>query len=296
MPLVCMPDLLARARDGAYAVGYFESWDLPSLEAVLDAAELEQSPVIVGFGGMMVDAGWLVSRGVAMLGRAARVAVEEAYIPAALMFNEAQGVAQISAALQSGFNCVLLATEGSTADEAMPVTSAVVAAARSVGASVEAELGHLPDATDASVHGDMTDPDEAARFVATTGVDCLAVSIGNVHIKTDGWATVDPRRLEALRAATDVPFALHGGTSLPPDAIPHAIANGVAKINVGTILKKVYWEALSQSVASMPPKCAPIHDLLGSRKPTDYTAAARAALTAKVRELMRLYGSSGRAQ
>ncbi|MBM3495352.1 MAG: hypothetical protein FJX72_13680, partial [Armatimonadetes bacterium] len=97
MPLVCMPDLLARARDGAYAVGYFESWDLPSLEAVLDAAELEQSPVIVGFGGMMVDAGWLVSRGVAMLGRAARVAVEEAYIPAALMFNEAQGVAQISA-------------------------------------------------------------------------------------------------------------------------------------------------------------------------------------------------------
>ena len=70
-------------------------------------------------------------------------------------------------------------------------------------------------------------------------MDGLAVSVGNVHIKTDGWATIDIRRLEALRATTDVPFALHGGTSIPPDAIPHAITHGVTKINVGTVLKKV---------------------------------------------------------
>jgi fructose/tagatose bisphosphate aldolase len=244
---------------------------------------------------MMVDAGWLESRGVAMLGSAARVAAERASVPAALMFNEAQSGAQISAALEAGYNCVLLSTEDATPDEALRITAELVAKAHAVGASVEAELGHLPDATDLTVHGDMTDPDEAAHFVSATGVDCLAVSIGNVHIKTDGWATIDTRRLEALRAATNVPFALHGGTSFPPSAMPHAIANGIAKINVGTALKKVYWEALAQSIASMPPTGAPIHDLLGSRKASDYTAAARAALTAKVRELMRLYGSSAKA-
>lgn len=296
MPLETLPRMLAAARAGSYAVGYFESWDLPSLEAVLDAAEIERSPVIVGFGGMMVDAAWLENRGVAMLGNAALVAVERATIPAALMFNEAQSMAQIEQALDSGYNCVLLSTDALSADEALNTTVRLVERAHAVGVSVEAELGHLPDATDASIHGEMTDPEHAARFVAMTGVDCLAVSVGNVHIKTDGWAAIDTRRLEALHAATHVPFALHGGTSFPPDAVPHAIANGVAKMNVGTILKRVYWEALAQSIASVPPTAAPVHDLLGSRKPTDCTTAARAALTGKVRELIRLYGSSGKAQ
>ncbi len=297
MPLTPLPSILAEARSGSYAVGYFESWDLPSLEAVIEAAELERSPVIVGFGGMMVDAKWLESRGVAMLGRAALVAVERASIPVALMFNEAQSMAQIGQALDAGYNCVLLSTDDLSARDALETTARVTKQAHGVGVAVEAELGHLPDASDASAQGEMTDPDEAARFVAATGVDCLAVSIGNVHIKTDGWAEIDRARLEALHAATGVPFALHGGTSFPPDAIPHAIANGVAKINVGTILKKVYWEALARSIAAYGPSAphVTVHDLLGSRKPADYTTAARSALTAKVRDLMRLYRSSGEA-
>jgi len=296
MAVTGLPEMLRAATARGYAVGYLESWDLASLEAVLDAAEAERSPVIVGFGGMMTDAAWLEARGIPMLGAAARAAAERASVPVAVMFNEAATVAQADLALVSGFNCVLLTTDDLPNDEAQRVTADLTRRAHALGVAVEAELGRLPDATVLGSCGEMTDPEEAARFVQTTGVDCLAVSVGNVHIKTDGWAQIDIGRLGELRAATDVPFALHGGTSLPPHAVPHAVGHGVAKVNVGTVLKKVYWEALSQSVASTgPAPFASVHDLLGSRNQADYTAPARAALTEKARELMRLYGSAGQA-
>ena len=133
---------------------------------MLNAAQMERSPVVVGFGGMMVDAQWLETRGIAMLGRAALTAVERAGVPEALMFNEAQSMAQIEQALDAGSNCVLLSTEGPSADEELEATARLARKAHGIGAAVEAELGHLPDAMDPSVHGEMTDPDEAARFVS----------------------------------------------------------------------------------------------------------------------------------
>ncbi len=294
MPVVSMPDLLGDAVRGGYAVGYFESWDLASLEAVLDAAEAEQSPVIAGFGGMMVDGGWLEARGVHVLGALALAAADVARVPAAVMFNEAQTLAQAHAALDAGFNCLLLSTDALSPTEALQVTADLTARAHTCGVAVEAELGHLPDAAAGEEDGEMTDPAEARAFVAATGVDCLAVSIGNVHIKSDGWATIDPGRLEALHEAVGLPFALHGGTSFPPAAMPHAIANGVAKMNVGTVLKRTYFDAHRGTFAALP-SALDVHEALGSRKPGDVTAAARRALTEKVRELMRLYGSSGKA-
>jgi fructose/tagatose bisphosphate aldolase len=290
-----MPILLDRARRGGYAVGYFESWDLASLEAVIDAAEAERSSVIVGFGGMMVDGAWLEARGVRMLGGAARAAAELASVPTAVMFNEAQTVAQAEAALTAGYNCLLLSTDSLPAAEALRVTADLTARAHAAGLAVEAELGHLPDWTSGrETGGELTDPVEAAAFVAATNIDCLAVSIGNVHVKADGWAAIDSQRLESLYDAVGIPFAIHGGTSFPPSAIPHAVEHGVAKMNVGTILKRVYLDALRASVGSLPPDLD-VHEALGSRKPRDITSAARAALTAKVRELMRAYGSSGKA-
>jgi fructose/tagatose bisphosphate aldolase len=288
--------MLRAAVSGGYAVGYLESWDLASLEAVLDAAEAERSPIIVGFGGMMVEVTWLEARGICMLGAAARAAAEAASVPAAVMFNEAATVSQANLALTSGFNCVLLSTDALSDDEALQATADLTRRAHAMGIAVEAELGHLPDATDPSSCGEMTDPAEAACFVEATGVDCLAVSVGNVHVKSRGWAPIDGARLDALRRAVTVPFAIHGGSSFPPDAVPHAIASGVAKFNVGTVLKTIYWEALSRSVASLGPgPSVSVHDLLGSRKQADHTASARAALTEKARGLMRLYGSAGKA-
>ena len=295
MPIAALPELLDAARNGGYAVGYFESWDLYSLEAVLDAAEEERSPVVVGFGGMMTDGAWLETRGIAMLGAAARAAVNRASIPAALMFNEAQTLAQADAALESGFNCLLLSTDTLPGPEALRVTAGLARRAHAVGVAVEAELGRLPDyVAGREVGGERTDPAEARAFVDAAGVDCLAVSIGNVHVKADGWASIDRARLEALHDVVRVPFALHGGTSFPPEAVRHAVQHGVAKFNVGTALKRAYWDALRNTVCSMPPD-VDVHAALGSHRAGDLTQAARRALTETVCERMRLYGSSGQA-
>lgn len=294
MPLVAMTDLLETALAGGYGVGYFEAWDGVSLEAVLEAAEQERAPVILGFGGMMVDDAWLTSRGIAMLGAMGRALVDRATVPVSYIFNEAQTLDQAYASLDAGFNAILLSTDNLSAPEALEVTEKLTRRAHSCGITVEAEVGHLPDAGAEGVDGEMTDPNEAADFVARTEVDVLAVSIGNVHIKTDGWAAIDTNALEAIRKVVTVPLAVHGGTSFPPDAVPHAVAHGVAKFNVGTIMKRLYVEALRPTTAGITPD-ADVHRLLGSHKPGDLTERAAAAVTTKVRELIRLYGGNGKA-
>src|SRR5216110_45236 len=104
MPLVSLVTLLERARQGGYALGYFEAWDAYSLEAVGEAAEEERSPVILGFGGMMADRRWLDAGGVEALGALGRVRAERAGVPVALLFNEAQTLDQAQRAMDAGFN------------------------------------------------------------------------------------------------------------------------------------------------------------------------------------------------
>src|SRR3954449_5308601 len=106
MPLVPMTTLLDHAVQGGYAVGYFEAWDSYSLEAVCEAAEEERSPVILGFGGMMVDSSWLDTGGVEVMAGIGRPVVERCSVPAALLFNEAQTYSQLVRGMDAGFNAV----------------------------------------------------------------------------------------------------------------------------------------------------------------------------------------------
>jgi fructose/tagatose bisphosphate aldolase len=167
--------------------------------------------------------------------------------------------------------------------------------AHSRAAAVEAELGQLPGVEDGQVdysHASLTGPDEAAAFVEATGVDCLAVSVGNVHLLEGAEATLDLERLAAISRATAVPLVLHGGTGLPPGALAGAIAIGVAKINVGTVLKRVFLEGLRSAVSVD----ASPHDLLGSHKLTDVSVVGKQRMVTAVRERIRLYGGSERAR
>jgi fructose-bisphosphate aldolase class II len=292
MPLVPMTDLLAAARQGGYAVGYFEAWDAYSLEAVIEAAETEEAPVIIGFGCMLVDQTWLDDGGIETLGGFGRNSAERTTVPVSLLLNEAHTLAHGLRGIDAGFNAVMLWTE-----DVAPIAE-LARAAHARGVAVEGELGALPDAgptraIDAS-RASLTDPEEAASFVAATGVDCLAVSFGNVHTLEGRDAAVDLARLDAIRERVDIPFVVHGGTSFPAEAIPGAIERGVAKFNVGTALKRAYLEGLHASVTSVPPAASP-HDLLGSHNGMDVLAAAKENMVAVVRELIRLYGGTGRA-
>ena len=297
MPLLPLQRILGEARAGGYAVGYFEAWDACSLEAVLTAAEQESAPVILGFGAMMVDGRWLDSGGIEVLGAIGRSYAARSSVSVSLIFNETHTLEQARRGIDAGFNAVMIDTEHWRPEDALVAVKELCRVAHPSGVAVEAELGTLAEATAAGVDetdASLTDPEEAARFVEETGVDCLAVSVGNVHILMDQEASIDMERLRSIHQQVDVPLVIHGGTSFPPAAVAPAIALGVAKFNVGTVLKHAFWAGLESAVGAAGPH-PDVHRLLGSHKDSDVMALAQERMTAKVRSLIRQYGGSGRA-
>jgi fructose/tagatose bisphosphate aldolase len=138
----------------------------------------------------------------------------------------------------------------------------------------------------------MTDPDIAAVFVAETRIDALAVSIGNIHVLTQGEALIDLEALRRIRNRIDVPLVIHGGTSLNREVVKDLIALGVAKINFGTVLKQVYLEAVREALSLY---CFPSdpHEYLGKGGENDILTAGREALKNKIVELTRICGAAG---
>jgi fructose-bisphosphate aldolase class II len=294
MSIVAMPELLARAQHGSYAVGYFESWDLYSLEAVLETAEECQSPAILGFGGAVTNQAWLDQHGVEELSALAYCLAERSKVPAAILFNEARTFEQVLRGLQAGCNTVMLDTSHLPYDENLAWTCKVVEVSHALHAAVEAELGHLADASDPAVQASGTDPDEAARFVARSGVDALAVSIGNVHILADGEATINLGLLEQVHRAVPVPLVIHGGTGFPATAVSAVIERGVAKFNVGTRLKQAYLDGIREAIAALPAK-PNVHGVVGSRGDADILKHAKTRLKDEIKRFIHVYGSAGQA-
>lgn len=291
MPLVALTDLFAEARRGGYALGYFEAWDGASIEAVLQAAELEQAPVIVGFGCMMLDQGWLDAGGVEQLAGIGHAVARRARVPAALLLNEARTFDQVVRGMEAGFNAVMLDTSAWAHADAIEAVARLVTLAHARGVAVEAELGRLPDAVAGGIDRSaaaLTDPRQAEEFIAATGADCLAVSIGNVHLLTRGYAPVDLDHLRAIHARASVPLVIHGGTSFPPEAVPAAIAAGVLKFNVGTGLKRTFLQGVRETVGTLPAD-PDVHALLGSHSRGDLLASGQARMRDEVRRLIRLY-------
>ncbi len=296
MPVVPLPDLLADAEKGRFAVGYFESWDVYSLEAVLAAAEAERSPVIIGIGGLSANHEWLTSVGVELYGAACASLARRSTVPTGILFNEAESFVEAAAALGAGYNSVMLHTQGWSWERLVADTSALVAAAHGLGIAVEGEVGALAEMSidgnvDTSI-GAMTEVSQAVDFVNATQVDCLAVAVGNVHFVTSDYVPdVRIDRIEEIREAVDVPLVLHGGSGTPPDQMQAAIAAGITKINVGTRLKHVFGTALREAVKEGEDP----NLLFGSRLPQDVNSRAAQALTTEVRRLMQVFGSSGKA-
>jgi fructose-bisphosphate aldolase class II len=292
-----MRDMLKTALAGGYAVGYFEAWDQYSLEAVLEAADEARSPVMLGFGCEMMNQQWFDGGGQHRLAALGAAAAAEAKVPMCLLLNEAATFKQVVRGLAWGFKAVMLHTSDLPLEGNIAATREVVEVAHALGADVEGEVGRLADASASSggaVQSELTDPDDAARYVAETGVDALSVSIGNVHIMTDGEAHIDLERLVRLRAAVAVPLVIHGGTGFPASAVPRAIELGVAKFNLGTILKRAFLDGIREAVGALPPQVN-IQEVIGSRRAGDLLQGAKERVKAEVVRRMILYGSAGKA-
>jgi ketose-bisphosphate aldolase len=287
--------LMRNAVGKGYALGYFESWNLESLQGVIDAAEETRSPVILGFnGGFLSDPERLATELIAWYASLGRAAAQSATVPCALLFNECPRDDWVALAIRSGFNLVMPADAKAPFDRHAQRVSALARLAHTHGATIEAEVGELPSGIPGHAEGggSLTDPGLAAEFVAATGIDLLAVSVGNVHVKVDGSQELDLGRLEEIHRRVAIPLVLHGGTGIAADSLRQAIALGVAKVNFGTYLKQAYLRAVRRALEN--DRLDP-HRLLGMGGSEDVLVAGRLAVKGAVLERVGLLGCCGQA-
>lgn len=301
MPLVPFTVLLRHALEHGYAIGYFESWNLESLLAVKDAAETLRSPVIIGFnGGFLGNRDRRRIENIHHYGRIGRAVAEQSPVPMSLILNEAVDVGLLEEALKAGFNVVMHDHQACSLEESTRINASLVRAAHAAGAGVEAEMGELPTGgVDGRIvsPGTNTDPDEAAQFVEQTGVDALAVAIGNVHILEGGAkARLDLDLLSRLRRRVNVPLVLHGGTGIDPEELRKAIRGGVCKINVGTALRRRYITSLKRYFLEHDVDTLDPGEVTSTGGKVDMLTAARAEVASEVQSLMKLFGSESRSE
>lgn len=291
MPLVNLDAMLRAAQAGRYCVAAFNVDNLEIIQPLIRAAELEQAPVIVQGGPVGLDhAGWEA------VGAVVRDAAGRSAVPVALHLDHGASLAQVERALAAGFSGVMLDGSSLGPAEKLALTRQTVELARRVGASVEAELGAIAgseeglDVSDEAAR--FTEPGEAAEFVAATGVDCLAVSIGNVHWISDRPTLLDLPRLREIRAAVSVPLVLHGGAGVPEPTLVEAVAAGICKLNMAYVINHAFAEALGEALG-----LANVETVPGRRRvhPHKVLLAGRNAVEAVARGRIRLLGGSGRA-
>ena len=294
MALVSMAELLDEARSNGYAVCYCESWDLDSFIAVAEAAEELAAPIITGFnGGFLNHSGRSKTEDLtyyAGLGMALR----SSCIRAAFLLNETDDFAQIERGLELGFNAVMVENEHLEKSAYTSLVKSVVALAHQTGATVEAATGLLADGA-GHLKAQFTGPEDAKQLVESTGIDALGVSVGNVHILTEGKAPIALDALEAIHDCVAVPLVLHGGTGIPLERIGDYVSRGVAKINFGTGLKQAYLEAVRNKLAAYRRPMSP-HAFLGMGGDEDILMAGRQAVKEKVMELIASCGSARKAR
>lgn len=274
-------ELLNAAQAGGYAVGAFNIYNLEGVRAVVAAAEAERSPAM-----LQILPGALKHGGVPLIALCL-AAARQATIPMAVHLDHSSTSDDIQVALAAGLVSIMADGSHLPYAENLSFTQQMSALVHAQGGVVEAELGRLTGTEDGltipEYEARLTDPDQAAAFVAHTRVDALAVCIGNVHGHYRGEPRLDFDRLAAIRQAVSTPLVLHGASGLPEAMIRRAIELGVCKFNVNTELRAAYLQTLKDRLdAPKPP------DLL------ELMQAATIAMQAIVSQKLRMFGSAGR--
>lgn len=229
--LVNMRDLLADAQCGNYAVGSFSVANMEMVLGVLKAAEELKAPVILQIAEVRLKQSPLEIIGPLMV-----AAAENAKTPVAVHFDHGKTVEKITQALDLGFTSVMFDGSHLPLAENIEETKKVIELAGQYDAAVEAEIGCVGGSEDGSedIAINCTKPEDAVLFVEETGVDALAIAIGNAH---GNYKSVPKLRfdiLEACEKAVAVPLVLHGGTGISPDDFVRCSKTGIKKINIAT--------------------------------------------------------------
>ena len=272
MPLVTLSDVLQPAlRDGYAAVGVVVlGWE--DARAYVAAAEAEAAPVILQAGP-----GCRAHTPLPVLGAMFRTLAERASVPVVAHLDHGHSAEECCEAIECGFTSVMYDGSQLSLDENIAQTAAIVKMARRAGVSTEGEIGFVGYAQGAASQG--TEPAEAARFASETGVDAMAISVGNVHLQETEAAQIDRAQLAAIEAATDVPLVLHGGSGIPEDVRRDlARTTHVCKFNIGTELRQAFGADLRAELAANPQVYDRIK-LLSATEPALTDAARRVIRT-----------------
>lgn len=251
VPLVSMKVMLNHAKNEHYAVGQFNMNGLHWVQAILEAAQIEQAPVIVAASDRLVD----YLGGFKTIVGMVNGLIEEMHVtvPVALHLDHSPRVDRCIAAIDAGFTSVMIDGSHAPIDENIQLTKQVVQYAHPQGVSVEAEVGTVGGHEDGLVGGiQYADVSECVRLVREANVDALAAALGSVHGRYQGEPQLGFAEMKEISERTHVPLVLHGGSGIPMHQIQMAIEYGHAKINVNTECLIAWTQAIRDVIEKNP--------------------------------------------
>jgi fructose-bisphosphate aldolase class II len=277
MTRASLAQVLGAARAGGYVVPGLVCLGWEDARAYVAAAEALRAPLILQAGP-----GARAHMPLPVWAAMFRHLAEGASVPVVTHLDHGASADECRAAIDLGFTSVMFDGSRLPLDQNIARTREVVELSRPAGVSVEGEIGFVGYAGGADSLG--TDPDEAALFARETGVDAMAVSVGNVHLQTGPGAGLDLARLSAIAARSPCPLVIHGGSGVPADQRRVLAAHGVAKVNIGTELRQAFGAALRRTLAEDGARFDRI----------TIVSATEPALTSAAEGVLRSLGAAGR--
>ena len=278
--LVNMKNILRKAQEGNYAVGFFNAVNVEMARAIIETAEEIRAPVIVGTAEVLLPA--------MPLERVAEYLIpmaKKASVPVAVHYDHGLTFERCMEALRLGFTSIMYDRSTASYDENLKSVAEMVKICHAMGATVEGELGHVGDNEGAGKllkpSDYYTDPDQAVDFVQKTGVDA-AVAVGNAHGDYKFPPKLDFDRISTIANLTGTPLVLHGGSGLSDDDFREAARRGVCKVNIFTDLDKAGRAGIEKGLQS------------GAGTVMQLIPHEMEAMKAVVREKINLFGSSNR--
>jgi len=246
--LVTLNDLLPEAAESASAVACINVFGFEDARAILDAAETLKRPVILATNKDMVDL-----LGVESLAGMLAPMAKASSAQVCLHLDHTYEEAIVYKAMQSGFSSVMFDGSQLSLDENIRRCRQVAEVANAFGISLEGEIGSVPyeEGRD-HIKSIYTEPEQAQRFSVESGIDAMAVAVGNVHRLTTPTCTIDYERLAKIEASVEIPLVIHGTTGIPEADIIQLKQTRVAKFNVGTSLRMVVGQQLRQAIDAEP--------------------------------------------
>ncbi len=272
MSLVTLSQALQPALREGYAVAGLVTLGWEDMCAYVAAAEAEDCPVILQAGPSCRE-----HTPLPVLGAMFRHLAENASVPVVAHLDHGYSAEDCRIAIESGFTSVMYDGSRKPLAQNIEETAAIVELAHAAGVSCEGEIGFVGYSGGEGSSG--TDPEEAAQFARATGVDAMAISVGNVHLQQDKESRLDEAGIRAIEAVTEVPLVIHGGSGVPvSQRSALARSSSICKFNIGTELRMAFGRALREAVSRDPERFDRLQILRETHNPL--VAATRTVLRA----------------